>query len=452
MVNCSWLDAGIAMLKQYLPPPSNFCCIEVGRGKGIVHHVERCKYAGQYGNVKIPKELAESILAGNRSLQISYADEMHNSKPLKLIDSRISKQQKATHKLAVCVYPVIQVTDWTELVRFMEMWIAHGVTKFFFIIQSFSEEFDAMLRIYENDRHIDVERVHWGVLPTASNISADDDPNGNVNRGEQVLATNDCLLRARGQATYVATVDLDEVFVIRTNLSMLQTIDSLFGNAPNAGAVIFRSAYATFDMIVRPEMIKVADVHYVKAMEKPEATSITMIVRPEMIKVADVHYVKAMEKPEATSITMIVRPEMIKVADVHYVKAMEKPEATSITVDPETGKIYHLRLVRWMYAQPNTSSPNYELQKYTPIWMKQYKQRLKAEMQRLKMSKSTNALTLLNRTWPNRGTLVMEELENCMFTMMAEENTCPAHYKCTNNLENIRKDEWLYAKDTWTVL
>lgn len=65
---------------------------------------------------------------------------------------------------------------------------------------------------------------------------------------QQVLATNDCLLRARGQATYVATVDLDEVFVIRTNLSMLQTIDSLFGNAPDAGAVIFRSAYATFDV------------------------------------------------------------------------------------------------------------------------------------------------------------------------------------------------------------
>lgn len=70
-------------------------------------------------------------------------------------------------------------------------------------------------------------------------------------------------------------------------------------------------------------------------------------------------------------------------------------------------KVILLRLVRWMYAQPNTSSPNYELQKYTPIWMKQYKQRLKAEMQRLKMSKSTNALTLLNRTWPNRGTLVI---------------------------------------------
>lgn len=67
------------------------------------------------------------------------------------------------------------------------MWIAHGVTKFFFIIQSFSKEFDAMLRIYENDRHIDVERVHWGVLPTASNISSDDDPNGNVNRGEVLL-------------------------------------------------------------------------------------------------------------------------------------------------------------------------------------------------------------------------------------------------------------------------
>uniref|UniRef100_A0A914ZQI6 Glycosyltransferase family 92 protein n=1 Tax=Parascaris univalens TaxID=6257 RepID=A0A914ZQI6_PARUN len=389
-----------------------------------------CKYAGQYGSVKIPKELAESILAGSRSLQISYADEMHNSKPLKLIDSRISKQQKATHKLAVCVYPVIQVTDWTELVRFMEMWIAHGVTKFFFIIQSFSKEFDAMLRIYENDHRIDVERVHWGVLPTVSNISTDDDPNGNVNRGEQVLATNDCLLRARGQATYVATVDLDEVFVIRTKLNMLQTIDLFFGNASNAGAVIFRSAYATFN-------------NEWKSATHP--IQLDFNIHREVMLESVVWNVGQMSK-------LIVRPEMIKVADVHYVKTMEKQDATAVTLDPEIGKIYHLRLVRWMYAQPNTSSRNYELQKYVPIWMKQYKQRLRAEIRRLKMSKSTDALTLLNRTWPNRGALVMEELENCMFTMMADENTCPAHYKCTNNLQNIRKDEWLYAKNTWTVL
>ncbi|VDM26769.1 unnamed protein product [Toxocara canis] len=146
--------------------------------------ISHCTYSGQYGNAKIPTRLTEEILTGNKTLRISYADETSFSHPLRLIDSRTSTGRKPTHKLAVCAYPVVQMTDWTQLVRFMESWIAHGATKFFIVFQSSSTEFDAMLRIYENDERIDVERVHWGVLPTAANISLEEDPNGNVNRAE----------------------------------------------------------------------------------------------------------------------------------------------------------------------------------------------------------------------------------------------------------------------------
>ncbi|VDM41324.1 unnamed protein product [Toxocara canis] len=102
-------------------------------------------------------------------------------------------------------------------------------------------------------------------------------------RFQQLLATNDCLLRARGQADYVATVDLDEVFVIRSNSTMLQTLNELTAGSPDAGAVIFRSSYGTFRMILRPEKIKVAGVHYVVKMEDPMSSSIT--VDPEVGKI-----------------------------------------------------------------------------------------------------------------------------------------------------------------------
>ncbi|KHN85145.1 UPF0392 protein [Toxocara canis] len=242
--------------------------------------VRSCAYSGRYGNVRIPKRIVEEILAGNTTLQIGYADVKHNLVPLQLIDSRISEDRKATHKLAVCVGPLVQVTDWTQLVRFMEAWIAHGATKFFIILQSSSEEFDAMLRIYENDVHIDVERVHWGLLPIATNTTPQDDPNGQIYLGEQIIAINDCLLRARGQARYVASTDLDEMFVIRANSTLLETVNELVVASPDAGAVIFRSSYGTFPMILLPEKIKVAVAHVVNKMEDSKSSSI--VVDPEV--------------------------------------------------------------------------------------------------------------------------------------------------------------------------
>ncbi|VDM46846.1 unnamed protein product [Toxocara canis] len=266
--------------------------------------VRSCAYSGRYGNVRIPKRIVEEILAGNTTLQIGYADVKHNLVPLQLIDSRISEDRKATHKLAVCVGPLVQVTDWTQLVRFMEAWIAHGATKFFIILQSSSEEFDAMLRIYENDVHIDVERVHWGLLPIATNTTPQDDPNGQIYLGEvcrsrggltenanacfpshstfrsMEQSINDCLLRARGQARYVASTDLDEMFVIRANSTLLETVNELVVASPDAGAVIFRSSYGTFPMILLPEKIKVAVAHVVNKMEDSKSSSI--VVDPEV--------------------------------------------------------------------------------------------------------------------------------------------------------------------------
>ena len=47
----------------------------------------------------------------------------------------------------------------------------------------------------------------------------------------------------------------------------------------------------------------------------------------------------------------------------------------------------------------------------------------------------------------------MREAEACHLQMLAiRDKTCPAHYKCTNSLQSIHKNEWIFAKNAWIVL
>ncbi|KHN73968.1 hypothetical protein Tcan_10831 [Toxocara canis] len=92
------------------------------------------------------------------------------------------------------------------------------------------------------------------------------------------------------------------------------------------------------------------------------------------------------------------------------------------------------------------------MQKYIPIWMKAYKKRLATEMERLRRKKTINALNLLNATWPNRGTKVLLEMEQCTLAILYKAYTCSEQRKCITNLQNIRNDEWIYAKRMWVPL
>lgn len=67
--------------------------------------------------------------------------------------------------------------------NFFQTWITQGATKFFIYLQSLSPEADELLRVYEADPDIDVERVHWAPLP---NDDPENEPNNYVYRGEVI--------------------------------------------------------------------------------------------------------------------------------------------------------------------------------------------------------------------------------------------------------------------------
>uniref|UniRef100_A0A915BUX9 Glycosyltransferase family 92 protein n=1 Tax=Parascaris univalens TaxID=6257 RepID=A0A915BUX9_PARUN len=95
---------------------------------------------------------------------------------IRLIDSRVDSSRPRPHRLAICVSPIMQLAAW--------MWILHGATKFYPIVQSMTSEFDAMLRIYENDPTIDIERIPWGMFPTEEDVNSEDNPNNQITGAE----------------------------------------------------------------------------------------------------------------------------------------------------------------------------------------------------------------------------------------------------------------------------
>uniref|UniRef100_A0A915BUG7 Glycosyltransferase family 92 protein n=1 Tax=Parascaris univalens TaxID=6257 RepID=A0A915BUG7_PARUN len=98
--------------------------------------------------------------------------------------SRVDSSRPRPHRLAICVSPIMQLAAWVLLPRFFEMWILHGATKFYPIVQSMTSEFDAMLRIYENDPTIDIERIPWGMFPTEEDVNSEDNPNNQITGAE----------------------------------------------------------------------------------------------------------------------------------------------------------------------------------------------------------------------------------------------------------------------------
>ncbi|VDD95618.1 unnamed protein product [Enterobius vermicularis] len=160
-----------------------------------------------------------------------------------LVDVRL-KSTIGRHTLAVCLQPIFFFADWTLLIQFFETWITQGATKFFIYLQSLSPEADELLRVYEADPDIDVERVHWAPLP---NDDPENEPNNYVYRGEVVASVNDCVLRSRGQARLVVSSDLDEV-IYAYNQSLISLMERLLQKHTKAAAFLFRTSFASFEV------------------------------------------------------------------------------------------------------------------------------------------------------------------------------------------------------------
>ncbi|VDD85093.1 unnamed protein product [Enterobius vermicularis] len=413
--------------------------------------VPRCLYNGQYGTANnLNYSQIALLMKRKEKLHIFYPDQPERKVSLDLTDSRLQTPQR---RLTVCAPPIEHYATWTVLPRSFyttaaiqhffnkqsqkQMWINHGATKFIFYQQTFSKEVDALIRMYEHDKTIEIERVPWGIIPLPENTPEEEDPNKQVYRAEQVLAWNDCILRSRGKTEYLALADFDEVFVLYNNQSFLSFLDSLLEKEPNAGSFSFLSATAFMQVTNQ-----VFNQH-----------TYSNATNPSQIQFDD-HYEIQVENqvfPHGSMSKVVVIPERIKSEIVHESLSMEKP-FTKHVVDPKVGKILHLRLERLMYDMTDLHVPTTVVARYVPAWSRRYKEVLNKEMERLRNSTSIAGLTLKTQQWKNNGIEAMKELTSCFDALWNEDKVCPTRHRCLARLQTMKYNEWVSGGSNWAVL
>uniref|UniRef100_A0A158Q720 Glycosyltransferase family 92 protein n=1 Tax=Elaeophora elaphi TaxID=1147741 RepID=A0A158Q720_9BILA len=220
-------------------------------------YATKCDFVGYFAITMRRKDLDQLLMASHKKFPkayISRVDRPSLQVPVVLQEARVIPNRPRKHYLAVCLQPIFLLADWTLLVQFFEIWIAQGVTKFCVYVQSMTPEVDALLRVYEHSKDVEVERINWAPLPTAGAASHDNatshnnDPNLRIYRTEVTTSINDCLLRSRGHAKYVISSDLDEIVVTNKGSSLLKLLDSLQAKFKKSAAFVFRSSFALFEV------------------------------------------------------------------------------------------------------------------------------------------------------------------------------------------------------------
>uniref|UniRef100_A0A914WDI4 Glycosyltransferase family 92 protein n=1 Tax=Plectus sambesii TaxID=2011161 RepID=A0A914WDI4_9BILA len=370
---------------------------------------KKCLYVGYYATFRLPPNVS---LADSATVDIGGNDRRLQTVPLK--DARAVDSPK--HRLAVCLQPVFLFAEWTLLIQFLEFWQHAGATKFYFYLQTIAPEVDRILRIYEQDSRIEIERVDWSFFPGGDESASD--PNNLVYRTEVVTGINDCLHRARGEAFYVVSADFDEMILPFHNRTLLQLLDAYQKKFPKLGAFHFRSSNArvrhSYHNLTQPELLSFDELGVVQLERK-------------------VWEVGSRSK-------IILRPERVKRSHVHSISEMDGKRFSYTTIPPSDALVYHMRRVKERNPE-SESVANDALAKYTgPLtvnWRKRFTEHAPPD-----------GLVL-----PNRGLAIMDQLESCLVHYFAQrEKLCNSPYRCRHNFTAIQPAEWVTAASSWTAV
>ncbi|VDD87293.1 unnamed protein product [Enterobius vermicularis] len=328
LITCSTFSLNIYFKEAYL----------VDLDEIRVTLIIRCNYYGNYGVAKgFDPQSAANVLKGTDTLYLIRGKHFTSKKPLKLTDSTA--------------------------------WIGHGATKFYIYHHSISKEVDTLLKIYENDPNIEIERVLWGLLPVPKYISYEEDPNNHIMHFEQILGWNNCILRARGKTKYLALSDFDETFVVFTSQTLLSVLDEVVKKDPDAGSFMFRNTFGEFKVIVIPERVKMQQIHYTRLME------------------------------------------------TFYSKRY---------IPPNISKFFHFRLLLSWSEKELLASDN-TLARQVPKWNLRYRRMLEGEIGRLEEVNCTDDLTLKTNWWTN---ISLKLKLSCLSRTVVAWLLSPAFSKC----------------------
>ncbi|VBB32270.1 unnamed protein product [Acanthocheilonema viteae] len=387
-------------------------------------YATKCDFVGYFAITVRQKDLDQFLMISHKKLPKAYISRMDRPSlqmPVVLQEARVMPNRPRKHHLAVCLQPIFLLADWTLLVQFFEA----GVTKFCVYVQSMTPEVDALLRVYEHSKDVEIERINWAPLPTGDTASHENDPNLRIYRSEVTTSINDCLLRSRGNAKYVISSDLDEIVVTNKESSLLKLLESLQAKFKKSAAFVIRSSFALFEN------------HWAN-VSKP-----TDIDFSDFANISLENYVW----PAGSRSKVVMIPEHIYSAHVHQVLQPEPGKIVTV-VPPETALVFHLRRVmKDKLWSSNTTVRTNALSRFIDPCNKSWKNRLKV------IKQIPEAKILHGSEWPQRGSQVMEELEACREQLeFIQNDTCQSPYRCTSKISSVTTNEWVIARQTWTIL
>ena len=149
-----------------------------------------------------------------------------------------SRSERPKHQLTVCVKPLhYSFNRVGQLIEFIEIHRLLGVSHFTFYNHTVGDQVDCVLRRYADQGLVDV--LPWRQLDVASQKEI---------RTEGIFASlNDCLYRHMFDSQYLLMIDLDELIVPRTKLTLTEMVSVMANSSSSSGnrigAYYFRNAF-----------------------------------------------------------------------------------------------------------------------------------------------------------------------------------------------------------------
>ncbi|KAI6171189.1 protein of unknown function DUF23 domain-containing protein [Aphelenchoides bicaudatus] len=243
---------------------------------------------------------------------------------------RINDVRKSTesteHKLGVCLQPVFMHADWPQFVQFFEYWLEEGATKFYIYWESYTDEVKRVINFYKEHSRVEIQLIEWSKLPTFSS-NPDTDPNFYWYRLEAFMAIFDCMHQARWNVHFVAQSDLDEMFYVTADKSLLNYLHWLEFRNPTMASVNFVSR-------------RVRVPNYWDRISSPRELNFSPFLETELES-------QAFKRP--LYMKNIYIPERVKRFDIHFQRETEEISQTSsltyshLNASVHNGMVLHLR-------------------------------------------------------------------------------------------------------------
>ncbi|KAI6200451.1 protein of unknown function DUF23 domain-containing protein [Aphelenchoides besseyi] len=370
------------------------------------------------GSIGVVRDLQPAQQSNSIRIYVNETNGKMDSVKIDVIDVR-PKPNGYEHQLGVCVQPIFQLADWSQLVRFFEFWLNAGATKFFIYRQSYTREVQSIIDFYQERSNVSIELIDWSDLPLNGTTQ---NPNLFWYRLEVAISIFDCLSRSRNQVKFIAQTDLDELIILkRKDNNLLKFMEELSEKNPNMSTASFVSRRAKLPPAFDSNISTPADLKFNSFSE----------ILAESYYFPRPAYTKQIHRPERVTrghIHMLLGSEVIPGTKTNYV---------SVKVSKLEAYVLHLRRVLGTGFKIYSFRSVDLLSKQSQLWSESFQQR-------------TANFTFPAGQWSDAGVELITDIDKCREKQQKNrQSSCMAVTKCDRQLNS---SQWIRVPNSWMLL